>query len=53
MTLSYSDNLYNYPEVLDYDGDKMHGIELEFDPNEPTIFFFSTSEGLFRFDRSV
>ena len=53
MNMSYSDNLNNYPEVVDYESDKMLGIELEFDPNEPTTFFFSTGEGLFRFDRSA
>lgn len=41
--MSFSDNLNNYPEVMDYETDRMQGIELEFDPNEPTIFFFATS----------
>lgn len=53
MVLNFSDNLMDYPNVIDiYSmGDLTSGIEIEFDPAEPQVFFFSTSEGLFKIDK--
>ena len=53
MVLNFSDNLMDYPNVIDiYSfGDLTSGIEIEFDPTEPQVFFFSTSEGLFKIDK--
>jgi hypothetical protein len=53
MILNYSDNLRAYPNVIDpFSMDDLNqGIEIEFDPAEPQIFFFSTSEGLFKVDK--
>ena len=49
MSLSYQDNLLEYPNVMDimnFD-DIIQSVELEFDPSDPQVFFFSTSAGLF------
>ena len=51
MSLNYSDNLMQYPNVIDIFADITQGIEIEFDPAEPQVFFFSTSEGLFKVDK--
>jgi len=53
MVLNYSDNLTQYPNVMDSFAvdDLLQGIEIEFDPTESMVFFFSTSEGLFRIDK--
>ena len=53
MILIYSDNLVLHPNVIDIYKmeDLTMGIEIEFDPTEPQVYFFSTSEGLFRIDK--
>jgi len=53
MVLNYTDNLMLYPNVLDpfTMDDLIQSIEIEFDPTEPQVFFFSTSEGLFMIDK--
>lgn len=55
MNLAFSDDLRLYPEVVDEleMEDMTMSIEIEFDPNEPQIFFFSTSKGLFKIDRQL
>lgn len=55
MSLNFSDNLTKYPNVMDpYKMDDLtESIEVEFDPTEPQVFFFSTSEGLFRMDNRL
>lgn len=53
MVLNYTDNLLLYPNVIDFFkmDDLIQSIEIEFDPMEPQVFFFSTSEGLFKIDK--
>ena len=53
MVMNYTDNLLLYPSVVDLAafGDITASIQLEFDPTDPEIFFFSTSEGLFKIDK--
>ena len=42
----------NFPEVLPSDlFDLAQGLELEFDLSDQNIFYFSSSEGLFKYDR--
>lgn len=55
MSLNFSDNLTLYPNVFDpYSlGELTQSIEIEFDPSEPQVFFFSTSEGLFKVDKRL
>ena len=56
LQLIFSDNLANYPSVMSED-DPMglnfaqESVEIEFDPLEPQIFYFSTSRGLFKIDK--
>lgn len=54
MVLNYTDNLMDYPNVIDFMRmeDLTESIEIEFDPSEPQVFFFSTSEGLFKIDKT-
>ena len=53
MVMNYTDNLLLYPSVVDFAtfDDVTASIQLEFDPTDPEIFFFSTSEGLFKIDK--
>ena len=53
MSLNYSDNLTEYNNVVDIfrEDDLTQSIETEYDPVEPQICFFSTSNGLFKIDR--
>ena len=53
MVMNYTDNLLLYPSVVDLAsfGDITASIQLEFDPTDPEIFFFATSEGLFKIDK--
>lgn len=50
MVLNYSDNLLLYPHVIDLTDieDIVQSVEIEFDPADPQVFFFSTSQGLFK-----
>ena len=53
MTMVYTDNLMSYPNVIginEFD-DLTMSIEMEFDPEESQIFYFTTSEGLFKVDK--
>lgn len=53
MRLNFTDNLTQYPNVIDpfKMDDITQSIEVEFDPAESQVFFFSTSEGLFKVDK--
>ena len=53
MTLNYTDNLTDYSNVVDIfrSDDLTQSIDIEFDPVEPQICFFSTSNGLFKIDK--
>lgn len=53
MSLNYSDNLTDYKNVVDIfaDDDLTQSIDIEFDPIELQICFFSTSNGLFKIDK--
>ena len=53
---NYSENLLFFPEA-GLAGEEMgkqvgSSLELEFDPRDPNIFYFSSSEGLFKCTRS-
>lgn len=53
MSLNYTDNLLKHiqnddPDQLD---DIIESIEIEFDPTDPQMFFFSTTTGLFKLDK--
>lgn len=53
MTMIYTDNLMSYPNVIglnEFD-DLTQSIEMEFDPEESQVFYFTTSEGLFKVDK--
>lgn len=57
LQLNFSDSLTNYPNVLSEDDPlgvnlASESVEIEFDTLDPQIFFFSTSRGLFRIDKS-
>ena len=53
MVLNYSDNLTEYPHVIDLMTmeEITQSIEIEFDPSDSQVFFFSTSAGLFKLDK--
>ena len=53
MTMVYTDNLMLYPNVIDaYSFTEItQNIEIEFDPEESQIYYFTTSEGLFKMDK--
>lgn len=53
MTLNFTDNLKKYDTVFDplKFEDFIGSLDVEFDPCEPQLFFFSTSEGLFKIDK--
>jgi hypothetical protein len=53
---NFSENLMFMPEVFDNaDGfnDVAQSMDLEFDPNDTNVFYFSTSESLFRCNRRI
>jgi hypothetical protein len=54
MVLNYTENLVEYPHVIDITRitDVTQGIEIEFDPEDAQTFFFSTSEGLFKLSKT-
>jgi hypothetical protein len=53
MVMNYTDNLFEYENVIDIiDLDNViQSIEIEFDPEDTQIFFFATTEGLFKVDK--
>lgn len=55
LLLNYSDNLFEYENVIDqsFMMDLTSSIEIEFDPTDSTIFFFTTTEGLFKVDKKM
>jgi len=53
---NFSENLMFMPEIMDsMDAfkDIAQSMELEFDPTDNNVFYFSTSESLFKCDRRV
>jgi hypothetical protein len=50
MVMNYTDNLFDYENVIDFDN-VIQSIEIEFDPEDTQIFFFATTEGLFKVDK--
>lgn len=55
--MNSSDKLSSYANVLSEDDPfgfnfSSETVELEFDPIDPKVFFFSTSAGLFKMDKS-
>ena len=55
LLINYSDNLFEYENVIDQNFmmDITSSIEIEFDPTDSTIFFFTTTEGLFKVDKKM
>jgi hypothetical protein len=52
LLLNYSESLMNFPEVMGKDLlDLTQSLELEFDSNDSNTFYFSSSEGLFKYNR--
>jgi hypothetical protein len=53
MVMNYHDNLFEYENVINFmDLDNViQSIEIEFDPEDTQIFFFATTEGLFKVDK--
>ena len=50
MVLNYSDNLFEYENVINFEN-VIQSIEIEFDPEDSQTFFFATTEGLFKVDK--
>ena len=51
---NYNEQLIGYTEVLSHEMiDLAQSLELEFDSNDSNTFYFSTSEGLFKFNRKA
>lgn len=48
---NYSENLMFSPDVFDGTKDIAQSMELEFDPTDHNIFYFSSSESLFKCNR--
>lgn len=48
---NYSENLMFSPDVFDGTKDIAQSMELEFDPTDHNIFYFSSSEALFKCNR--
>ena len=52
MALSYTDNLTKYISNSQDDMDDIAAsLEIEFDPTDSLVFYFSTSTGLFKLDK--
>ena len=51
MVLNYSDNLFEYENVINFEN-VIQSIEIEFDPEDSQTFFFATTEGLFKVDKN-
>ena len=53
MDLNYTENLMDHPHVIDIltMEDLTQSIEIEFDPEDSQVFYFSTSAGLFKIDK--
>jgi len=53
MAPIFSDNLFMYPNVIDLaDDSQIQYVEIEFDPLDPQLYFFSTSKGLFKIHKT-
>ena len=50
MALNYTDNLMKYIQNEEFD-DITASLEIEFDPTDTLVFYFSTSSGLFKLDK--
>jgi len=49
---NFSESLLNFPEVLSHDMiDLTQSLELEFDTSDTNTFYFSSSEGLYKYNR--
>jgi hypothetical protein len=55
MSMVLTDNLTLYPNVIDplCLENPSFGMDVEFDPADPQVFFFSTSQGLFKMDMKL
>ena len=51
MALSYTDNLTKYINTNDDFDDITASLEVEFDPTDALVFYFSTSTGLYKLDK--
>merc|ERR1719263_1121914 len=52
MVLSYTDNLLSHITTIDDDLDHIAAsLEVEFDPIDTLVFYFSTSTGLYKLDK--
>jgi hypothetical protein len=52
LLMNYSESLMQFPEVMGKDLlDLTQSLELEFDTNDSNTFYFSSSEGLFKYNR--
>lgn len=53
MVPIFSDRLFEYPDCIDlFDEKSLQYVEIEFDPVDPQLYFFSTSLGLFKIHRN-
>jgi hypothetical protein len=54
MVMNYSDNLTRFSNVVDLFStlDVLASLDVEFDPTNTQIYYFSTSGGLFRMDKT-
>ena len=57
LSLNFTENLLDHPAVLAEDDPlglnfASETVEIEFDPVDPQLFFFSTSRGLFKIDKN-
>ncbi len=52
---NFSENLMFMPDVIGHGdiSDISQSLELEFDASDPSTFFFSTVESLFKFNRRL
>ena len=53
MVPIFSDRLFEYPDCIDlFDEKSLQYVEIEFEPVDPQLYFFSTSLGLFKIHRN-
>jgi len=53
MVPIFSDRLFEYSDCIDlFDEKSLQYVEIEFDPIDPQLYFFSTSLGLFKIHRN-